>query len=143
MDYAAKLERRKEYNRHKADIQKSQSDMLRRFAEANPERYAELMAQAQQESALRPSGHAVHDIIDDSRRQETMRRFDEVVLRFRAGRKDYFVLTRDPWGTEHRYFETLNPDPSPEEVLDELRERHPNFQGELVSVRPCTCPLCS
>ena len=124
------------YNQVKTIERQRMNEAIERLKSTNPQRFAELEAQAKHELEHPPERpiirHTLHKDIS----------IDETFEQWRNGRKDYYVYTIDCWNGEHLYFETLV---SPEQAI-EVMQRHPKFseRGEkITSVVPCICPLCS
>jgi hypothetical protein len=142
------------YNRLKVERQKTQSEALRRFAEANPERYAELMAQAQQEveeefttPPAPHTGQSIHETIEASKQATPAPWVDESIRKSYANQHDFLVLVKDRWGDEHHLFVGFprNRAPQPGEKIKvrfgALREDGPEYT--VIESDPCTCPLCT
>lgn len=110
---------------------------MRRFAEQNPERFAELQAQA-----LNELEHPPERLITSYTPPIGRINIDQEIIQFRAGRKDYYVHTTDAYGSNHLYFETLI---NENDAMRVLTERHPKFierNEKVTKVEPCTYPLC-
>jgi len=123
----------KAYNESKQQLK----DAIRRFEQENPERFAELQAQAKYETEHPPERQITHY-------QLPTRKLDVETLlsQFHKGRKDYYIRTKDMFGDEHLYFHTLT---SPEQALEVMTQRHPKFterNERIIEIEPCKCPLC-
>lgn len=144
---ADKIAYRREYNKLKTEQRQEQTDTLRRFAEANPERYAELMAQAQCEveqeltTPSRPVGHSIGEIIDASRRRETAERFDALVREGHKGTRDYIIRAKDTWGDEHTLFLGF-PIPHVPQPGEKVKTPVKGTEYTIIEAEPCMCPLC-
>ena len=125
------------YNRLKTEKRQQMRGAIERLKRENPERYAELQARAQAELNEPRRTHALHEVS----RKITAPTID--IKAFRGNRRDYFIHTKDPWGKEHHYFETLPPDLTETDIEEFLKNRHPSFEGKITRIVPCTCPLCS
>ena len=125
----------KEYSKVYNQDKQALREAVRRFEQENPERFVELQARAKHElehpperpvikhTPLRTSSFDVNEFIRSHHTQ------------------DYYLYTKDCWGDEHLYFESLD-DETPKEVLT---RRHPKFveRSETVTkVEKCQCPLC-
>ena len=122
------------YNRSKQELR----DAIKCFQQENPERYAELQAQAQHELE-----HPPERVVTRQPPRLPKLDVDTLIMRFRAGRKHFHVTTEDCWKDMHLYSELLY---SPENAMELLRRRHSKFSERLekvISIEPCICPLCS
>ena len=150
---------RQAYNRAKTEQRRRMREALARYKALHPNRYAELMAVAlssapQEEQTLSslPSASLLSQTPQEGqiRSQEAeasllsqkIDKLSPLLQKWRAGRRDYFIHTIDPWGTEHLYFETLKPDYTIEEVEEVVKLRHPTFSGKITKVVACQCSLC-
>jgi len=131
--------RRQEYNTRQAEVRKAERDRIRAFRAAHPERFAELVTQTQAESVIPDRRMSIHEAITDKQRQEAEQRVDATILRFRAGRQDYFITAKDTWGDEHHLFLTLSKQPEPG---DKVHTPVKKTEYTVVEAVPCTCPLC-
>jgi len=133
-------ERRKEYNQAQAEIRRAERDRIRAFRVANPERFAELLAQVQSEE-VSTSGRrmTLKESISDRQSQAAMKRIDELIMRYRAGRKDYHVMAKDQWGDERHLLLLLPKEPAPG---DKIRTPIKGTEYTVTEAWPCTCPLC-
>ena len=144
------MSNRQEYNKLQAAVRRQQAETLRRFREANPERYAELLAKAkteveQEESQPRLPRRTytptytttAHNPLETARQSA---RIDNIL--YKPQERHYFVYTKSDWDTSRLYCESFIPTPTLEEVLDELHRRHPKFSGTITELEPCYCPAC-
>ncbi|MBU1067134.1 hypothetical protein KKE60_05075 [Patescibacteria group bacterium] len=126
----------KQYNEYKQLHREAMNDAIKRFEQANPQRFAELQAQA-------------HTEVNESPKPRTVTRYptrlpphfdvDEFIRRYHT--QSFYIYTVDGWGDKHTYFESLDGE-TPEEVLT---RRHPKFaerREEVTEVVKCGCPLC-
>jgi len=123
----------KAYNQQKQELRNA----IKLFAEQNPQRYMELQAQAQHELEHPPERAIIRHPLRLPR-EDT----DTLIMRFRKGRKDFYIHTIDCWNDKHLYSELLH---SPEDATEVLRQRHPKFSERLekvIGIEPCICPLC-
>lgn len=112
------------------------NDAIKRFAEENPERFAELQEKAKNELNT-PKTRAIHELIRTSIPSFNVSEF----IRQRH-KQNYLIYTKDCWNDEHLYFESLDNEGA-EEVLT---RRHPKFttrREQITKIVPCTCPLCT
>ena len=126
----------KQYNEHKQLLRESMSDAIKKFAEENPQRFAELQAQAIRELHEPPKPRTVTRY---PTRLPSHFDADEFIRQHHT--QDYLIHTKDCWGDTHLYFESLDGE-TPEEVLT---RRHPKFaerNEEVMKVLKCECPLC-
>jgi len=144
---ADKIAYRKAYNALKTQQRQEQSETLRRFAEAHPERYAELMTQAQHEvegeltSPQKSVGHSIGELIDASRLRETAERFDALVREGHKGMRDYIIRAKDNWGDEHTLFLGF-PIPHVPQPNEKIKTPIKGTEYTVIDATPCTCPLC-
>jgi len=137
---------RKGYSKLQAEERRRQSEVLQRFREVNPEAYERLLKRAQEEVEVEKTMsplerlQARRPVTTTSRGALTTEEIDKIV--YNPKERHYYVHTKDEYGKEHLYFESFVPTPSSDEVLDELREKHPSFSGQLISIEACTCPAC-
>jgi len=136
------------YNRLKTQQRQAQSEALRRFVEANPERYAELMAQAQQEveeefttPPTPRTGQSLGEIITASRQKEIAARFDALVREHHKGTRDYIIRAKDRWGDEHTLFLGF-PIPHIPQPGEKVKTPIKGEEYTVIEAAPCTCPLC-
>ena len=132
--------RRTEYNKQHYDIQRKQSEALRKFREENPEKFAELMKQAQATTTTSAtptsSSYVSQNTLSRSEIQRKIALICKEIIASRAGRKSFYIdieIEHVGWIETHRYFENhFN--------VEEARLNHP--EAIKVTVTPCTCPLC-
>lgn len=125
---------RTEYNKLQIESKRNLRNGIKRFAEQNPERFAELQTQAKYELEHPPEPQII--------RSTSKLDIDKTITQFRAGRKDYYVYTLDCFNDTHLYFETLLNEIDATRVLT---ERHPRFaerKERVTKVTKCQCPLC-
>ena len=129
---------------------KQQRDALKAFRDANPEKYAELMAKVQTQIveedahpylALSSNSQAKSTSISDTLKE----RLAEFAIAAN-GRKDYFIhveIPHDGWTETHTYFEMLYK-PDPLDAIIKLAERWQlTLSPENVKdITKCNCPLC-
>ena len=77
--------------------------------------------------------------ISDRQSQAAMKRIDELIMRYRAGRKDYHVMAKDQWGDERHLLLLLPKEPAPG---DKIHTPIKGTEHTVVEAWPCTCPLC-
>jgi len=122
----------KAYNQQKQELR----DAIKQFAEQNPERFAELQTQALHELKHPPE----RVITRYPTRLQSHFDVDEFIREHHT--QDYYIHTKDTWGDEHLYFESLNG----ETATEVLTRRHSKFTERaenVTKVEKCTCPLCS
>jgi len=137
---------RPEYAKLQADIRRRQTEALQRFKDADPEAYERLLKQAREEVKVEETMSPLERLqsrrpdVHTARGALTSEEIDKIV--YDPKERHYYIRTKDEWGKDHLYFESFIPTPSSEEVLDELKEKHPSFSGQLTSIEACTCPAC-
>ena len=118
------------YNKMHYDIVRKQSDALRKFREENPEKFAELMKQAQatvDTPIVRTiTSYAPQNTLSESEIQEKIASINKEIIASRVGRKSFYIITN-----EHKYFGNFA-------NAEEARQNYSN----VISVEACTCPLC-
>jgi len=131
------VNQRQTYSRIYKQQKQELRDAIKQFSKQNPKRFAELQAQAKHE-VEHPPGRVV---IRQSPRLPKLD-IDTLIMRFRKGRKHFYIHTIDRWKDEHLYNELLH---NPEDATEVLRQRHPKFSERLekvANVEQCACPLC-
>lgn len=126
---------RKAYNKLQLESKQELRDAIKRFAEQNPERFAELQVQAQYELEHPPE----RTIVRYPTRLRPHFDADEFIRQHHT--QSYYIHTKDCFGDAHLYFESLNN----ETAKEVLTRRHPKFverNEEVVKVEECECPLC-
>lgn len=149
-------DRRKAYNQAKYAEQSKRTEMLRKFKELYPERYEALKAkleteqqEAQVQVAERQEPFAsVQDrpVSDNPYWYKTSAELLELLKRERTGKRMYLVSIATPrngWVEEAKVpIIALTQDA----ILDELCKNPERGDDrniiKIVSVEPCTCPLC-
>jgi len=123
----------KAYNQSKQQLRSAIQQELKQMS---PERLAELKARALRELNEPPKPRIV------TRYPTSLRptlNIDAFILRHHT--QSHLVHTKDCFGDEHLYFESLDGE-TPEQVLT---RRHPKFaerREEVVNVEECKCLLC-
>jgi len=123
----------KVYNEHKQLLQEVMRNAVNDFACENPERFAELQAQAKYEIE--------HPHERPVTRTVPLRRFDTDTFIRQHHTQDYYIHTKDCFGDTHLYFESLDG----EVAEDVLKRRHPKFSERneaVIEIQRCQCPLC-
>ena len=117
------------YNQSKQQLR----DAIKRFGQENPERFAELQAQARFELE-----HPQPRIVV---RHTPLHKFnvDEFIRQRHI--QSYYIHTKDCWGDGHLYFESLDNE-TPEEVLTRRHSKFAERREEITKVIKCACPLC-
>lgn len=121
---------RAKYNKLQYEAKKSLREGIKRFKELYPERYAELQRKALESDNIVAKPPPPKDLDRDLRI-------------WRAGRKDYFIHTKDTYGNTHTYFETLISPHEAEQVLSQLHPSYTERDEKINDVVACTCPLCT
>ena len=120
----------KTYNQDKRHLK----DAIKKFAEENPERFAELQKRALHELEHPPeqpiTRHAVRPLHFD---------VDEFIRQHHT--QSYYIRTEDTFGSAHHYFESLDNE-TPEEVLTRRHTKFTERHEHITSVEKCRCPLC-
>ena len=122
----------KTYNQSKRGLK----DAIRRYAEQNPERFAELQARAKHELEHPPE----RPIIRQSLRS-TRPHFNAGEFIRQHHTQSYLIHTMDCWGDTHLYFESLDSETA-EEVLTRRHSKFAERREEVTQVVKCECPLC-
>jgi len=136
-------ERRKEYNQAQAEIRRRERERIRAFREANPERFAEMLAQVKAEGPSTPERRmSVQESITDSQRQANVQRVGALVRQMYQGKRDYILQARDEYGDEHTLFFgfPISYTPKPGDII---RTPIKETVYTIIDVTPCTCPLCT
>lgn len=134
---------RKGYQKLQAQARRDSAEMLQRFKEANPTRFAELQAQAEREVLEPPPPRPITRYTLRRTRALTEEDIDRIA--YPPTERHYLILAKDKWGDEHRFFESATPDTLNEfDVLQMLNEKHPRYDlTEIISITPCKCPACT
>ena len=128
----------KQYNESKQLHREAMQDAIKRFAEQNPERFAELQAQALHELEHPPERPVIRYTLP-SKAPYTTFDVDEFIRQHHT--QSYYIHTSDVFGDTHLYFESLDG----EIAMDVLNRRHPKFterSEKVTKVEKCQCPLC-
>ena len=137
------------YNQPKTASRQRMNDAIKRFAEQQPERFAELQALALHEPKT-PQKRALHELttpislnvaLSDAQIKAIDEKFDTLIKQWRGDRRDYFISTVDCYGKNHLYFETLADKSDANNIL----QRNPKYierDEKIVNIKQCTCPLC-
>ena len=128
---------RKAYSQTYNESKQSLRDAIKQFAQESPEKYAELKARA-----LYELEHPQPRTVTRYPTHFSKLDIDTTIFRFRNGRKDYYVHTKDMFGSEHLYFETLINESEAEAVLTQRHPKYAERNERVTKVEPCTCPLC-
>lgn len=128
-----------EYNKLHYEAQRQKHEALMRFKASNPERYAELMAQAQAEVNAPSKEREVirhSPVIASHLRLGLPLDIDKV---YHSGERHFHCLTSD-----RHLFPWVAPVGSSLATLDELTRayRARNTFGSLAKVAQCDCPAC-
>ena len=121
------------YNQSKQELR----DAIKRFERQNPERFAELQAQAQYELEHPPE----RPIIRHSLPSRLCPHFDADEFVRLHHTQSFYIHTKDCFNITHLYFESLDNETAKEVLV----RRHPKFierSEEVVRVDKCKCPLC-
>lgn len=119
---------RQAYNKLQYEAKQRLNEVIKRFAEQNPERFAELQAQAKRE-------------FNQPTPPRTITRTQSGASTY-VHTRDYFIHTKDCFGKEHLYFHALNNE-SPKEVLERYHPKFTERNEKVTKVEPCQCPLCT
>jgi len=132
---------RKGYNKLQQEAKKDLDKAIQRFATQNPERFAELQAQAKRE-VDEPAPIPVTRYTPLRTRPLTEEDIDRIV--YDPTERHYFVQVADKWGSEHLFCTSLKPrEVSNETVLSYLIEKHPRYYPDkILQTTPCNCPAC-
>ena len=143
MDYAQKLERRKEYHKQKYGVEKAQREKIRQFAAENPERFRELVTKVQAEQArVEQVREAREATLESPGTLANIQRIEALVREIHSGKKDYIIRAKDEWGDEHTLFLgfPISHVPQPgEKVKTPIK----GTKYTVIEAIPCTCPLCA
>lgn len=144
------MSNRQAYNKLQAKERRRQAETLKHFREQNPEDYERLLKRAQEELKAEESLTPLERLnlrhstptttVSPEELERRIKALDTLVYNIQE--RHYYIHTKDEWNTPHLYFESFTPTPTPEEVLDTLHRRHPNFSGQITSIEPCNCPAC-
>ena len=122
---------KKGYHKLQAQARRESSDMLQRFRELYPEKYAELLAKAKQEvNEPTPERPVVKYTIPK-------RSLNIDALHTEP---HYYIHTKDAFGDEHLLFESGY---TPEAAALKGQERWGSrYAHKIVRIEKCSCPLC-
>ena len=125
------------YNKLHYEVQRTRNAMLKKYKEEHPERFAELLKQAQADID-KPVIHCTTSYTlsqqytpiqqytpTESEIQEKIAQIDSAILAFRNGRKSFYINVDGRHLFENHFNE------------NDILQKYP---GALVT--PCTCPLC-
>jgi len=132
---------RKGYNKLQQDAKKDLNEAIQRFAELNPERFAELQKRAKRE-INEPTPIPVKRYMPPNTRTLTVEDIDKMI--YDPNERHYFVQAADKWGSEHLFCASLNPQKvNNETILGYLMEKHPKYYPDkILQTTPCNCPAC-
>lgn len=131
------------YNRAQTEIRRRASEQLQRFKELNPERYAELVSQAKQETSEPVS---VRQVTRHSSSITGALTTDEIDRRiYDPKMRHYYIKAKGQWGDEHTFFESLIPnEATSNSALNLIIKKHPrHLSTTITSLEPCQCPACT
>ena len=125
------MNNRASYNKLQAQARHNSAEMLRRFKELHPDRFAELLTQAKTE-LNKPKLLHTH----------TTPSIQDTIKQLRNGRKSYFIHTKDHYNTSHLYHVLLT---SPDQALEAITTQYPQVKEHnevITKIEKCICPLC-
>ena len=133
------IERRRAYSKLMYEARKREREAIKRFKEQHPERWTELLERAKQLMAAPREPPTRYTPV----RAPPRGKLTEEEL-YKPTERHLLIAAKDAFGDAHTFFHSFPvPQPSNEELLEMLNEKHPRYQlTEIVSVTPCTCPAC-
>lgn len=133
---------RKGYSKLQAQARRDSSEMLRRFKEQNPEKYAELLNKAKYEVEhnTEPERHVTRYTLPT--RTLTIEELEERI--YIPEERHFLIQAKDKWEGKHLFFESFIPNKmTNDDILQTLTEKHPRYSiATLMNIEPCQCPAC-
>lgn len=132
---------RETYNRLQHEAKKQMNDAIKRFAEQNPERFAELQEQAKREHD-QPIVRPIKRYTLPGTRALTEEDIDRIV--YDPSERHYFIQAENTWGDMHLFLENFTPGHfTNESALEVLIQKHARYSlSKILSIEPCNCPAC-